>query len=263
MSTATQEAPCPEPTSYEVNLPSWRIAEGFFKKGQDDTPGFQKTEKVFGKFNACGISTYADRTTGEDIERLWVELENRDDGKFRVTIKTRSAVGAALLGRAILESNVGEWLGLKAVPSEDPKKKSTRVFADRYNGTAWVPVKLVKDFPGADSAGKLPGILNALRQHPGFRAQKPKEAIDYNTAEQWECFAHESEKAGWPAFGPNKAAYMEWAGQKGIEPQNAPDELWIDLRKKVGDGVKAPKKLMDLIAANPPKADEYDPFAEE
>ena len=86
MSTATQEPQAP--SSYEPRVSSWRIAEGFFKKGQDDGPNFQKKNSVFGKFTACGLATFVDEKSGESIERLWVQLENNDEGKFRAVSYT-------------------------------------------------------------------------------------------------------------------------------------------------------------------------------
>jgi hypothetical protein len=261
MSTTTHPD-VPAPTSYDSRPPTWRIAEGFFKQGRDKEPGYRECQSLFGQFKAVGISSFTDEQTNEEIHRLWAEFQNQE-GRFRISIKLRSAVGAALLGRGLLEISEGEWVGIKTVPSEDKTKKSTRVFLDRWDGSGWKAVKLTREFPGNDSAAKLPGILDAIRALPTFREHKAADKFDYNSAEQWECFAHEAKAAGWPAFEPNKAAYMAWAGHEGVEPPAAPDDLWIGLRKKLAEGAKPPKKLLDQIAASPAANDEYDPFADE
>jgi len=268
MSTETMER-SDIPDTFEVrggNLRFYGIADGRIKTRASKNDPWECLDKIHGIFDRVG--EHQGEWNGKPMPKFEIDLLLKDGTKASISTNADSAVATVMLASRILKVCKGQVIGISVARSKEPCDNGSHLTFVNVSiwdpmGSKWIEIVPDDPFKGKDSSKRLAEVLVASRKHPDYAPRPTRKAeFDYDTAELWECFAHEAGQKGWPAFMPNQAAYMEWAGHKGVEPGKAPDDLWTGLRKKLSDGASPPKKLVDLIAASPATA-EYDPFADE
>jgi len=253
------------------NLRFYGIADGRIKTRASKNDPWEYMDKIHGIFDRVG--EHEGEWNGKPMPKFEVDLLLKDGTKASIATNADSAVATVMFASRILKVRKGQVIGISVARSKDPIANGAHLTFVNVSiwdpmGSKWIEVEAEK-FEGADSAAKLPLVLEAIRKHPDY-APRPtrKREFDYENASQRECFDHEAQEKGWPALSTCSAEYLAMANKLASNLKlpaaetldDVHEDVWQKLREGLAKKSDVPEALKKAAqAAN----DEYDPFADE